>query len=93
MSRPPIETTHLSATLHLSECHDGFWLYDDTRKMNLALRAKTREAALLHALSYYQEELGRVEKKRKALHVVVESFVESLKETNDDEFCLQQEND
>lgn len=30
----------LTDTLTISECTDGFWLYDKTRGMNLSMRAK-----------------------------------------------------
>lgn len=33
--------TTLTKTLTLSECSDGFWLYDETRGMNLSMRART----------------------------------------------------
>lgn len=54
-----VSQVELSSTLHLTEIGPesercGFWLYDTTRKMNLAMRAATREAALLEALAYYQ---------------------------------------
>ena len=52
-----ISNTKLSNTLDLSECKDGWWLWDQTRGMNLAMRAKSRDAAFVEALSYYQERL------------------------------------
>lgn len=61
MSRPAISHRDSTPTLELSECHDGFWLYDETREMNLAVRAKTAEAALVEALTYYQERLKEME--------------------------------
>ena len=48
-----INHKELSPTLSMSECTDGFWLYDDTRGMNLAMREKTEEAAYIEALEYY----------------------------------------
>lgn len=33
-----INSTKLTETLTLSECSDGFWLYDKTRGMNLSMR-------------------------------------------------------
>ncbi len=54
---------------------NGFWLYDETRSMNLSMRASSKEAALLEALAYYQEHLLAVEKAHDALRVRVAAFV------------------
>jgi hypothetical protein len=59
----------------MSECHDGFWLYDNTQGLNLGMRAKTAEAALLEALQYYQRRLTSVEKQYAELDKKVESFL------------------
>jgi len=88
MSKPPISTEHLSETLHMSQCHDGFWLYDDTRGMNLGMREKSEKDALVAALMYYQDRLTRVESEHKELYKVVEGFVIQLRGVNDDEFGL-----
>jgi hypothetical protein len=40
-----ISFTKLSDSLQISEHPDGFWLYDSTRGMNLAMRYKTRDRA------------------------------------------------
>ena len=58
--RPAIKNTKLTDTLTLSECHDGFWLYDKTRGMNLSMRAKTPTDAFVKALTYYQRRLSEV---------------------------------
>lgn len=41
-----INSTKLTETLTLSECSDGFWLYDKTRGMNLSMRAKNDTGCL-----------------------------------------------
>lgn len=66
---------HLSPTLDLTELTDGFWLYDSTRGMNLAMRAKTRDEAFVSALTYYQKRLAKVEKEYKDLSEKVNAFV------------------
>lgn len=73
----------LSETLTISECSDGFWLYDDTRGMNLAMRAESREIALLEALEYYQRRLQTVESDHRDLSAKVDNFVNQF--INDDE--------
>ena len=75
-----ISSEGISPTLTLSECTDGFWLYDDTRGMNLAVRAKTKTEAFVKALSYYQDRLGRVEKNYQELKQKVDLFVEQFTE-------------
>lgn len=62
-------------TITLSECPDGFWLYDYTRGMNLAMRAKTVQDAFVEALLYYQKRLKHVENELKELKTLVDNFV------------------
>lgn len=75
----------LSKSLSISECTDGFWMYDETRGMNLAMRAKTAEAAYLEALEYYQERLTEVEEDYKSLKAKVDHFVGQFVEDNDED--------
>lgn len=67
-------------TMHLTECRDGFWLYDETRRMNLAMRAKTPQDAFVEALGYYQGRLLSVEDELRSLRTLVEQFVCNLPE-------------
>lgn len=71
----PISTIKLSDTLHISECRDGFWLYDKTRGMNLSMRAKSPTDAFVEALTYYQRRLGEVEQAHTSLQARVDAFV------------------
>ena len=81
MSKPPDNVIELSPTLSLSEYTDsrhgsfGFWLWDDIRGMNLAMRAKTERAAFVKALLYYQNRLVKVEEERNTLSSKVNSFL------------------
>lgn len=79
----PISSIQLSETLNLSECRDGFWLYDTTRGMNLAMRAKTKDAAFLEALDYYQERLSQVEREYADLSAKINAFVEQFASDED----------
>jgi len=65
----------LTDTLSLSECTDGFWLYDTTRGMNLSIRAKTAEIAFVEALMYYQTRLKEVKDRYNLLDKQVNVFV------------------
>lgn len=67
-------------TISLWECKDGFWLYDETRGMNLAMRAPSSDLAFLEALEYYQGRLLTVESALKVLKDKVDLFVSSLEE-------------
>lgn len=71
----PIQHHQLTETVGLTECTDGFWLYDKTRGMNLSMRAQTEQQAFLEALIYYQKRLIEVEKDHNELAKKVESFV------------------
>ena len=82
--KAPISFTKLSETLQISEHHDGFWLYDETRGMNLAMRAKTRDAAFTEALTYYQTRLKEMEESYAGLKAQVDAFV--------GQFCIEDDN-
>jgi hypothetical protein len=81
MSKPPDNNTKLSETLMLSEYTSpkngnfGFWLYDKTRGMNLAMHAESERNAFVHALHYYQTRLTQVEKEHAYLQAQVQAFV------------------
>lgn len=71
----PISVKNLSNTLKIVEYNDGFWLWDETQKMNLALRAKTDTEALVKAITYYQNRLCKIEQDYKNLSIKVDSFI------------------
>ena len=73
----------LTDTITLTECTDGFWLYDKTRGMNLSMRAKTSQAAFIEALTYYQKRLTRLEKCHSEMKAKVSAFVESFTDEDD----------
>jgi len=75
MSEKAISNRILSDTLTLSECKSGFWLYDKTRGMNLAMKAKTAEEAFTRALTYYQRRLSTVESEFTVLSKRVGDFM------------------
>ena len=83
--KKPISFTELSDSLQISEHHDGFWLWDDTRGMNLAMRAKSRDAAFTDALEYYQDRLKTVEAEHAALLAKVNSFLTQFQDDGDDD--------
>lgn len=74
MTKPVISSVKYDGTLCLSECRDGYWLYDTTRRMNLALRAPTAEKAFFDSLKYYQKRLLDVEKAHKELQGKVDTM-------------------
>ena len=76
--------TKLSDTLTLSEQTDGFWLWDDTRRMNLSMQATTPTDAFVEALSYYQKRLKTVETALVALSSKVNTFVSLFVEEDED---------
>lgn len=75
-----ISHVKLSPTLVLTEDHHGFWLWDETRGMNLAMKARSERDAFVEALDYYQSRLLQVEEELKSLSEKVEKFVNQFKE-------------
>jgi len=82
-----ISSEQLTSTLTMSECSDGFWLYDKTRGINLSMRAKTPTDAFIEALDYYQRRLLKVEEDYASLHKKVEVFVEGVVKDFDGELA------
>ena len=65
----------LSENVAITECADGWWLYDKTRGMNLAMRAESRDSAFMAAITYYQRRLIEVEAGYSTLKSKVDCFV------------------
>ena len=88
MSKPPDVVSHLSETLSLVEYKSGgnagFWLYDETRGMNLSMRAKSERAAFIEALTYYQQRLICVEGEQRVMSEKVNAFVAQFVEPEDE---------
>ena len=82
--RRPISSKDLNDTLTILECHaegehkQGFWLWDVTRGMHLAMGEPTEQAALIEAIEYYQERLTEVEEDYKELKQKVTKFLNEL---------------
>lgn len=62
-------------TFTISEHKDGWWLYDKTRGMNLAMKAKSKDEAFTEAIKYYQKRLTQIESEYKVLAEKVDNFV------------------
>lgn len=84
MGSKVISQEKLSDTLTLSKCTDGFWLWDDVYRGNLAIRSRTREAALLECIRYYQRRLPEVYNKLSSLQSKVDSFLVQFEDDSDD---------
>lgn len=72
-------------TLSLSECTDGFWLWDETREMNLSMKAKTAQAALVETILYYQRRLSTVEEENRGMFARIGSALAALGANDDTE--------
>ena len=78
-----ISTKKLTDTLSLSECNDGFWLYDQIQGMNLSMRAKTEEEAFVETISYYQKRFLNISGEYTDLKKKVDSFVNNFIEEDE----------
>lgn len=81
--RKPIKNTVLTDSLTLSECHDGYWLYDKTRGMNLSMRALTPNDAFVETITYYQKRLKELESAHNCLQSRVNAFVDQFRPKDD----------
>lgn len=69
----------------LSECSDGFYLYDYIREMNIAMRAKNEQEAYIEALIYYQKRLSILEYNHRDLQKKVQAFISQFVDENENE--------
>jgi len=83
MGSKVIKHIKLTDKLTLSECKDGYWLYDYIRGMNLAMRAKSEQDAFVEAITYYQKRCAEIEQKKKKLYDSVNNFIESLSDNDE----------
>lgn len=67
----------------LSECNDGYWLYDYVLGMNISMRAKTEQDAFIEALTYYQRRLAEVKSDYKELDGKVQNFLSQFDRDED----------
>lgn len=79
------EKVFATETLNLSRqrANNKYWLWDETRAMNLSMEAESEREAFIEALEYYQERLKKVESDHKSLVAKVDSFLEQFKEDED----------
>jgi hypothetical protein len=70
-------------TLSLTECTDGYYLYDKVIGYNIVMRAKTEQEACIEALLHYQKEHSSLQKDYKELYAKVEFFVTQFIEPDD----------
>jgi hypothetical protein len=95
MSRPAIHNAKLNQHLTLSECHpdsecrtNSWWLYDDRAYgsgMNIGMRAKTRDEALVEAIEFWVERAMEAEKAYSQIKGQVDIFVNQFVEHGDED--------
>lgn len=84
MATKAIRNIKLTDNLTLSECKDGYWLYDYTIGMNLSMSAKTQEDAFIEGITYYQKRLKKVEDDFRKLNKSVSVFIDSVSDEDED---------
>ena len=77
-----IRNVFKAETFSLTECTDGFWLYDTVIGMNISMQAKTEQDACIEALLYYQKALRNSKARYQTLNDKVENFVSQIIETD-----------
>ena len=85
MATKAISQIKISDTITISECINGFWLYDKTQGMNLAMRAKTERDALIKALEYHQKRANEYEEAYKTLNKKIDNFISSVSDDEDED--------
>jgi hypothetical protein len=71
----PIRNVFKTDTLTLTECTDGYYLWDKVEGFNIAIHAKSEQQALIDGLDYYQRYHSKLKKEYKELNDKVESFL------------------
>jgi hypothetical protein len=79
----PIRNVFKTETFTLTECTDGYFLWDQVRKINIAMYAKTEQSALIEGLLYYQRRCAEISKDYKELDAKVQLFFSQFNEEDD----------
>lgn len=94
MSRPSIQNTKLNNFLTLSECHPdsechqvNWWIYDERAGINIAMRAKTPEAAFVEAIEFWAKKAEKYEIAFNSLKSQVDTFVNQFVTSEPNEDC------
>lgn len=70
-----IRNVFKTETLSLTECNDGYYLYDHVVGQNICMRAKTEQGACIEALLWYQNRLATVKGNYTDLNNKVQGFI------------------
>lgn len=70
----------LTDTLTLSQCIDGYWIYDAQLGYNTAMHCKTEREAFISTINDYKERLIALKNTNKVLMVASKNFLESVAE-------------
>jgi hypothetical protein len=64
--------------LMLSECKDGFWLYDYFLGYNISIRANTEREAFVEAIEKYQKSRIILTEELKDIRCKVDKFIDQF---------------
>lgn len=78
-----VRNTVKTDTLTLTECTDGYYLWDNIAGFNIAVHAKDEQQAFIEGLEYYQRYHTKLQKEYKELNNKVNSFLCQFSEDND----------
>jgi hypothetical protein len=69
--------------LILTECTDGYYLWDHVAGFNIAIHAKSEQQALIDGLNYYQSYHSKLKKEHKDLNDKVQNFLSQFERDDD----------
>ena len=71
-------------TLTLTECTDGYYLWDKVAGFNITIHAKSEQQALIEGLEYYQKYHSKLKHDYKELKGKVDNFLSQFVDRFDD---------
>ena len=80
-------TMDIGCNIKITKRNDGYWLYDKTRGMNLAMRSDSEFEAVVKAIEYYQRRFNDLQSKHKALHNKVEKILKLIGGHDEEDDC------
>lgn len=70
-----IRNVFKTETLTLTECRDGYYLWDKVAGFNITIQAKSEQQALIEGIECYQRYYSKLQKEHKELSNKVDSFL------------------